>query len=152
MHFSKPAFAVYSLLSISLLPNSESMKYFLSVLFLVTVLFVGQQAQACEIKCTVLGDVKKENFNVGDEIVVKVSVILIHRGCHQGIENTKFKYDGVKVLGATKWKEVSTGKFERKLKLLVLEGNQKELILETIRQCDKEGGYAKLSLTKAIPE
>lgn len=123
------------------------MKYLISLFFLASVLFIGQQVKACEIEFTVLGE-KKENFKVGEEIVVKINVIFTHRVCPEGIENTKFKYDGVKVLGATKWKETSNGKFERKLKLLVLEGEQTELVLEAIRKCDKEGGYGKITIKK----
>jgi hypothetical protein len=75
-------------------------------------------------------------------------VIFTHRVCPEGIENTKFKYEGVKVLGATKWKEYAKGKFERKLKLKVLKGNSSEMILEAIRTCDKEGGYGKIKLKR----
>lgn len=124
------------------------MKYLLTAFFLVSVLFIGQQVQACEIEFTVLGDEKKESFKVGDEIIVKIDVVFTHRICPEGIENTKFKYEGVKVLGATKWKEIANGKFERKLKLKVLKGETPELMLEAIRTCDKEGGYAKLKLKR----
>lgn len=127
------------------------MKYLLNAFILFTVLFIGQQVQACEIEFTVLGDQKQESYKVDDEIVVKIDVIFTHRICPEGIENTKFKYEGIKVLGATKWKEIASGKFERKLKLKVLEGDQAELILEAIRKCDKEGGYGKLSMKRVIP-
>lgn len=125
------------------------MKHLITAFFLFTVLLIGQQVQACEIEFTVMGDEKKESFKVGDEIIVKVEVVYTHRVCPEGIENTKFKYEGVKVLGATKWKEIANGKFERKLKLKVVEGGEKELVLEAIRKCDKEGGYGKLTLKRA---
>ncbi|WP_346862967.1 hypothetical protein [uncultured Draconibacterium sp.] len=125
------------------------MKYLITALFFVSVLLLNHQVQACEIEFTILGDEKQESFKVGDEIIVQVDIVFTHRVCPEGIENTKFKYEGVKVLGATKWKETANGKFERKLKLQVLEGEEKELILEAIRKCDKEGGYAKLSIKRA---
>lgn len=125
------------------------MKYLITAFFLISVLLAGQQVEACEIEFTVLGDDKKESYKVGDEIVVKIDVIFTHRVCPEGIENTKFKYDGVKVLGATKWKEIANGKFERKLKLKVVEGNNPNLTLEAIRKCDKEGGYGKISVKRA---
>jgi hypothetical protein len=125
------------------------MKYLISVFFLFSVLLIGQQVKACEIEFTILGDEKKETYKAGDEIVVKIDVVFTHRVCPEGIENTKFKYDGIKVLGATKWQEIANGKFERKLKLVVLEGDQEELILEAIRTCDKEGGYAKIKFKRA---
>ncbi|WP_346857038.1 hypothetical protein [uncultured Draconibacterium sp.] len=125
------------------------MKYLITALFFVSVLLLNHQVQACEIEFTILGDEKQESFKAGDEIIVQVDIVFTHRVCPEGIENTKFKYEGVKVLGATKWKETANGKFERKLKLQVLEGEEKELILEAIRKCDKEGGYAKLSIKRA---
>lgn len=124
------------------------MKYLLSLFFFVSILLAGQQIEACEIEFTVLGD-KKENFKEGEEIIVQVDVIYTHRICPEGIENTKFKYEGVKVLGATKWKETSNGKWERKLKLVVLKGEQQKLQLEAIRKCDKEGGYGKITIKRA---
>ncbi len=123
------------------------MKYLLSTFFVVAVLITAQQLKACEIEISIDGD-KKETYAAGDEIVIKIDVVFTHRVCPEGIENTKFKYDGLKVLGATKWKEYETGKFERKLKIQVLEGDQKEIILEAIRTCDKEGGHGKISLTR----
>lgn len=125
------------------------MKYLLTTLFFVSVLLAGQKVEACEIEFTILGDESKKSFKAGDEIIVQIDVVFTHRVCPEGIENTKFKYEGVKILGATKWKETSNGKFERKLKLQVLEGDEKEMILEAIRKCDKEGGYAKLNIKRA---
>ncbi|MDX8340640.1 hypothetical protein SLH46_15690 [Draconibacterium sp. IB214405] len=122
-------------------------KYLLSTLFVFSLIFTVQQLNACEIEISIEGD-KKETYAAGEEIIIKVDVVFTHRVCPEGIENTKFKYDGLKVLGATKWKEYETGKFERKLKIKVLEGEQKEIILEAIRSCDKEGGYGKISLTR----
>lgn len=124
------------------------MKYLVTTFFLFSILLVNQQLKACEIEFAIMGDEKKESFKVGDEIIVKVKVIFTHRVCPEGIENTKFKYEGVKVLGATKWKEYAKGKFERKLKLKVLKGNSPEMILEAIRTCDKEGGYGKIKLKR----
>ncbi|MCY1719707.1 hypothetical protein OU798_05100 [Prolixibacteraceae bacterium Z1-6] len=125
------------------------MKYLLTTLFFVSVLLAGQKTEACEIEFKILGDENKESFKAGDEIIVQIDVVFTHRVCPEGIENTKFKYEGMAVLGATKWKETANGKFERKLKLKVLEGDEKEMILEAIRKCDKEGGYAKLSIKRA---
>ncbi len=124
------------------------MKYLIATFFVISVLLIGQQVKACEIEFTILGD-KQENFAVGDEIIVKIAVTFTHRVCPEGIETTKFKYAGLKVLGATKWEEIANGKYERKLKVEVLEGDEKEVILEAIRKCDKEGGYGKISLKRA---
>ncbi|WP_347838302.1 hypothetical protein [uncultured Draconibacterium sp.] len=125
------------------------MRYLFSTIILLVMFIAAQQVQACEIEFSIEGD-KKEAYAAGDEIIVKVDVIFTHRVCPEGIEKTKFKYEGIKVLGATKWKEYAKGKFERKLKLKVLEGQDKEMILEAIRTCDKEGGYGKISLTRKL--
>lgn len=126
------------------------MKYLISAFFFFSILLAGQQVKACEIEFSIQGE-KKEGFMVGDEIIVKVDVIFTHRVCPEGIESTKFRYKGIKVLGATKWKEIANGKYERKLKLKVLESEEKEMVLEAIRKCDKEGGYGKISLKRAKP-
>lgn len=124
------------------------MKYTLSFLLLFATLFFIEQVKACEIKFAIEGE-KQKGFIAGDEIIVAIDIVFTHRVCPEGIENTKFKYDGIKVLGATKWKEYENGKFQRKLKLKVLDGNYQELFLEAIRKCDKEGGYAKITFTQA---
>jgi len=121
------------------------MRYTLSLIFLFAVLMSAQSIKACEIKFKIEGE-KQKGFSEGDEIIMIIDVVFTHRVCTEGIENTKFKYDGIKVLGATKWNEYENGKFQRKLKLKVLEGEFKELYLEAIRKCDKEGGYAKIIL------
>ena len=95
------------------------------------LLFVAQDAISCEIKFKVLGEKKKE-FAVGEEIIVRVDVVFTHRVCPEGIKNTKFKYNGVTVLCATKWAETSKGKFQRKLKLKVSSDDKKKMVDKSV--------------------
>ena len=67
-----------------------------------------------------------------------------HRVCPEGIEKTKFTYDGLKIQGATKWVETSAGTWERKLKIEVIEEAEK-LKLKAVRTCDKDGGSGSIT-------
>ena len=114
----------------------------LSILFL----FLGiGNAIPCEIDFAVEGD-KKEKYSEGDVVVVKVKVTFTHRVCTQSIKKTKFKQNGVKILGATDWKETSTGIWERKLKVKITEAKNGKVSISGTRTCDKTGGYGILNL------
>ncbi|MCF8362433.1 MAG: hypothetical protein K9G70_07395 [Prolixibacteraceae bacterium] len=100
---------------------------------------IGFSATACEFDFEVLKG-EKEAYNVGDEVIVLVTVTYTHRVCPEGIDATKFNFTGTKALGATKWEEVSNGKYERKLKLVITEDKKGIHILNAVRTCDKDGG------------
>ncbi len=111
--------------------------------------FSTQEAKACEIEFEIVNG-KKEKYEAGDIIVVKVIVTLTHRSCPEALKKTKFKMNGLKVVGATDWKEISAMDHERKLKLQVLSNKDGKLIFNAIRTCDKDGGFGSLKL-EAIP-
>ncbi len=111
--------------------------------------FSTQEAMACEIEFEIVNG-KKEKYEAGDIIVVKVIVTLTHRSCPEALKKTKFKMNGLKVVGATDWKEISAMDHERKLKLQVLSNKDGKLIFNAIRTCDKDGGFGSLKL-EAIP-
>lgn len=111
--------------------------------------FLTQEAKACEIEFEIVNG-KKEKYEAGDIIVVKVIVTLTHRSCPEALKKTKFKMNGLKVVGATDWKEISAMDHERKLKLQVLSNKDGKLIFNAIRTCDKDGGFGSLKL-EAIP-
>ena len=102
-------------------------------------------AVACEIDFEVI-DNKKEIYQVGDVIVVKVKVVFTHRSCPEGINATKFNYKGMKIQGATKWVETKPGTFERKLKILIEDTTKGNLVIKAIRTCDKDGGFGSIKL------
>lgn len=123
--------------------------------FLKRVLFAGilvigfitiaNTAEACEFKFKVEPEAK-ENYSIGEELVVKVTLVLTHRNCPEGLEATKWDFKGMKVIGATKWKELSEGTYERKFKLQLTDDNNKHIFSAT-RTCDKDGGAGSLTLS-----
>lgn len=117
-------------------------------IFVMMVLLAGMvtTAMACEINLEVSEKSAKEEYAVGDELVVTVEVILTHRNCHVDIADTDFEGDGLKIMQATKWKEVKPGVYTRKLKVQVTGNKTGELSLSASRTCHKEGGYGELEL------
>jgi len=111
--------------------------------------FSTQEVKACEIEFEIVKG-KKEKYEAGDIIVVKVIVTLTHRSCPEALKKTKFKMNGLKVIGSTPWKELSAMDHERKLKLQVVSNKNGKLIFNAIRTCDKDGGFGSLKL-EAIP-
>ena len=114
------------------------------VMLVLFLMVVGLSVKACEFELEVLKG-EKEAYAVGDEVIVLVAVTYTHRVCPEGIDATKFNFTGTKALGATKWKEVATGKFERKLKLVITEDEKEEHILNAVRTCDKDGGSGTIA-------
>ena len=106
---------------------------------------IPQKASACEIEYEILKG-KKETYTVGDTIIVKVKVALTHRSCPVALKDTKFKLNGMKVLQATSWKQLSSMKFERKLKIVITGAKGNKVSINTIRECEKDGGFGSLKL------
>jgi hypothetical protein len=98
---------------------------------------------ACEIEIDIHENTKKF-YQINDEFLVTIHVFLTHRNCPEGIKATKYKMEGIKVLGASKWKTESTYLYSRVLKMKIVGVKNNQAIFHVIRQCDKEGGYAKL--------
>lgn len=125
--------------------QSKVMKRRLSILSLFV--FVAISGFACTYTFSVDGG--KSSCSSGEEFVVTVKLVNTHRVCNGGgAAATKFKLDGVKVMGATDWKEVGTGTFTRQLKIKVLDGAAKKVSITATRTCDKEGGFAVFNMTK----
>ena len=114
----------------------------IAVLFLF---FVNNSAKACEIEFEIQGE-KKDIYEVGDIVIVKIIVTFTHKVCPEGIEKTKYEKDGIKILKATKWKETSSNVWERKLKIEITGNESGKLELSAVRTCDEEGGLGKISL------
>ncbi|MFH2144115.1 MAG: hypothetical protein ABIJ97_16940 [Bacteroidota bacterium] len=114
----------------------------IGMLFLVLNI---QKSIACEIEFEIDGE-KKEQYKVGDEVVIKVKITFTHRVCTVGIKQTKFESKGVKILTATDWKETSPGVWERKLKIKIEEPKKGKVELSATRTCDKEGGFNSIVL------
>jgi len=127
-----------------------SLRFGLILLFgLAFNMFPVHEAKACDIDFEILKG-KKDKYEKGDIIIIKVKVKLTHRTCPEAIKKTKFKMNGLKVLGATKWKQLSAMEYERKLKLEVEGTKDGKLIFNAVRTCDKDGGFGSLKL-EAVP-
>lgn len=108
-------------------------KIILSSLF---ILFAAVSVLACEITLSIDGK-KKSKYKTGDEIVVKVKIVLIHRNCTIDIKQTKFNQEGVKILSGTDWKEVEPGVWERKLKIKITANKGEKAKISVVRICNK---------------
>ena len=117
----------------------------LSLLLLMSLLAV-MQTIACEFKFNIEG-ASKNAYAVGDEVIVKVTLVLTHRNCDVTLEETKYDYKGFQVAGATQWKEVANGVFERKFKLKVSASDKGKASFSAIRTCRKEGGSGTFQVT-----
>lgn len=73
----------------------------------------------------------------GETRVVVVTVRHTHRRCTLPIEKTKFVPTGMKILGATPWKKITTGRYERKLKVTYLQTGTAKLRI--VRDCSRGG-------------
>lgn len=111
------------------------------IIFVSLFLLISSVISACEITCTIQN--QQDNYSVGDELVVLVDVQLVHRSCPVAMKQTKFDYSGVKILGATKWKELSSMHYTRKLKVKVTDTSKKHMIT-VVRSCNKEGGEGSI--------
>ncbi len=107
--------------------------------------FVPINANACEIEFEIVKG-KKDAYKTGDTIIVKVNVILTHRSCPIAIKNTEFKTNGLKVLKATSWKQLSTMEYERKLIIVMNKPKKGKFTINATRSCDKDGGFGSLIL------
>lgn len=116
------------------------------LIFVISLFAINIQSLiACEIEFEVDG-VKKEQYVVGDEFVIKVKITFTHRVCTSGIKQTKFEGSGLKIVTATDWTETSPGVWERKLKVKVEEPKKGKVTLSATRTCDKEGGFGSIIL------
>ncbi len=115
------------------------------VVFLLSLSFTSR---ACEIKFNISGE-KKEVYKAGEELIVEVTVTYTHRVCELELSDSKFTYEGMKILGATGWKEKSPGIYSRQVKIQLLPDGKEEAVLNLSRKCHKEGGFASLTLKKS---
>lgn len=108
-----------------------------SVMFLM---IAARVAAACEIEVKVVGE-QKPVYRIGDIVILEVLVFLTHRDCPKGIKSTEFKGEGIKLLGAKEWKQVTPERFSRILKAEIVSAEHGEATLHVRRSCEKEGGH-----------
>lgn len=104
-------------------------------------------SHACELKFVVSGE-QKESYKAGEELIVEVTIVYTHRTCEIQLSDTKFTYEGMKILGATAWKEKAPNTFSRQIKILLLADALTEAKLNIVRKCSKEGAIGTLRISK----
>lgn len=119
------------------------------IVLLSLIGLVAFQATACDIKLNVQEKSKKAVYKTGDEVVIEVQVKLLHRNCSYEIQQTKFTYENLKIVGATDWKEVQPGLYTRQIKAKITNDKAGDAKISANRKCNKEGGYAVCTLKKA---
>jgi len=103
------------------------------------------ETKACEIEVEIVKG-EKEVYNVGDTIIVLVKVSLTHRSCPVAMKKTKFKLNGMKVIKATGWKQLSSMDYERKLKIVVTGAKGGKAAINVVRECEKDGGFGSMKI------
>lgn len=117
-----------------------------SIVALLLLLINIATTMACDFEFTTKDN--KKSCKTGEIFVLDIKLTLTHRTCTVAPADTKFKQEGIEVLGATKWKESSPGIWNRQIKLKVLPDKKKKITLTATRTCDKEGGNGTYSLDK----
>lgn len=120
----------------------------LRILFTIVILiFTSVITNACELKFNISGE-KKEGYKTGEELIVEVTVVYTHRTCEIQLADTKFTFEGIKILGATPWKEKTPATFVRQIKIQMLDDTLNEGMLAIVRKCSKEGVLGSVKFHK----
>lgn len=101
-------------------------------------------ANACEIKFSP-EDPAKERYQSGEVVIFKLRMELTHNDCPVLPKETVIQGMGVKILGATDWKNTAPNIWERRLKTQITSGSDGKLTFTAKRSCDKDGAFAACS-------
>lgn len=104
-------------------------------------------SQACELKFAISGE-QKESYKAGEELIIEVTIVYTHRTCEIQLSDTKFTYEGMKILGATAWKEKAPNTFSRQIKISLLADALPEARLNIVRKCSKDGVVGTFKISK----
>lgn len=122
--------------------KSLTILLFISAMNALTI----ENSKACEIYFQV--ENAKESYEPGDELVVTVTLELTHRNCPVKPEETQFKGEGIEIVGATQWIEISPKHYARKLKIKIT-GMSSHSKLTALRECEKDGGKGSIMFERA---
>ena len=114
---------------------------FISVLLIVAPSIL----KACEIVVEVEG-AQKEKYQAGDIVVVKITVILKHRNCDVSLDKTDIRVSGSQLTGATKWVNTNQQKWQRNIRIKILDDKSGKAVITAERTCEKDGGRGSLTL------
>lgn len=115
----------------------------LFLLLTLSLVFVGN-AFACDFEFSTNSNQK--SVKQGEEIVINVVLKLTHRSCKVAAKDTKFKFDGMKIISATDWKQSDSMIYTRQIKAKVLNHGGKNILLIATRLCNKDGGRGVFTL------
>ena len=118
-------------------------KFILSVSVLLLSI---SMASACDFEFTTKDN--KTSVKPGEEFVINVKLSLTHRSCKVAAKDTKFKFEGMEIVGATDWKQETPMIYTRQIKAKANSDNSKKIMLTATRTCDKDGGHGVFSLPK----
>jgi len=122
----------------------------LTSLVIMVFLLVGHgSVTACEFRFEIEQG-KKDKYQVGDKIVVVVTLSHTHRVCHESLSDVRFTSDGLKVIGVMDWVEVSPSLFTRKLQIEILGSKDGKATFTAARGCERDGGRGTLTLETVI--
>jgi len=119
---------------------------FKKLVFLISLLLLtAVVSMACEINFKVEGQ-EKTKYNIGEIVVLRVTVEFTHNACPVALKETKIQANGMEILGATEWKNVSGNIWERKIKVKITSNKEGKAIISARRSCEKDGGTGTLTL------
>lgn len=120
------------------------MRLFLIIVFtLINIVIV----EACKIEYTII-DKKETLYKVNDELIIEIKIVLTHRVCPVSLKETKFKYQGIEIVGATAWKQISAMEYTRKIKIKIVEDKKNRCQITASRTCDHEGGLGTIIIQR----
>lgn len=123
---------------------------FKKIVFLISLMLsTAFVSMACEINFKIDGQ-EKAKYDIGDIVVLKITVEFTHNACPVALKETKIQANGMEILGATEWKNVSGNIWERKVKVKITSNKEGKAIISARRSCDKDGGSGTLTLI-AVP-
>jgi hypothetical protein len=101
----------------------------------VAIVFLSLTAVlACDISITVQGQ-QKSKYKTGEDIILKVKVTTIHKGCKINVADTKFNTEGLKIISGTEWVKVDDMSWERTIKLQVTAKSGEKVKFGVVRPC-----------------
>jgi hypothetical protein len=117
-------------------------KIILLIVFIISTIIV---ANACDLKVEIQEN-EKLKYKIGEEITVVVNMAFTHGRCDIDLKSTQINPIGIKIKGATDWKEISPNVYQRKYKI-VITNESKTHSFEAIRNCVKGGGNTKINFS-----
>lgn len=134
-------------LSVSKKDNAKGNLWQILAIFSFIYLLNPIVSQACELKFAISGE-QKESYKAGEELIIEVTIVYTHRTCEIQLSDTKFTYEGMKILGATAWKEKAPNTFSRQIKISLLADALPEAKLNIVRKCSKDGVIGTFKVAK----